>query len=177
MAVTCVGGRHIDTQGHSCHRVERIQTRHLNAHGPPHLLPPWHRQRIRLFLDRQPGGLGGDADTDGDGVPDVMDMCPTQMEVWNRYYDYDGCPDTVPTGKSTIDTDGDTIVDSADMCPNEKETWNKYFDEDGCPDIAPEQSRYKHDADLDNIINDEDMCPAAPEDYDGDRDTDGCPDP
>ena len=115
-------------------------------------------------------------DTDGDGVLDVMDRCPTQSETWNRYMDYDGCPDILPTMDLKLDTDGDTIYDNVDVCPNEKETWNKYNDHDGCPDIAPEQSRYKHDADLDNIINDNDMCPLDPEDYDGDRDLDGCPD-
>ena len=25
------------------------------------------------------------SDTDDDGVPDVMDICPTQSETWNRY--------------------------------------------------------------------------------------------
>ena len=97
-------------------------------------------------------------------------MCPEQNEVWNRYVDYDGCPDVMPTVNVTIDSDGDGINDEIDLCPNEKESWNKYNDSDGCPDIAPEQSRYKHDADLDNIINEDDMCPLEPEDYDGDRD-------
>jgi len=77
----------------------------------------------------------------------------------NKYADYDGCPDTVPTGTITIDTDGDKINDEVDMCPIDKETYNKYQDNDGCPDTAPEQSRYKHDADLDGIVNDSDLCP------------------
>ena len=109
-------------------------------------------------------------------VPDVMDMCPQQDEVWNKYVDYDGCPDVLPTGNIRVDTDEDGILDAIDACPNLKESWNKYNDHDGCPDIAPEQSRYKHDADLDDIINENDMCPLEPEDYDGDRDSDGCPD-
>jgi len=32
-----------------------------------------------------------------------MDMCPEQNEVWNRYVDYDGCPDVLPTGNITIE--------------------------------------------------------------------------
>ena len=38
-------------------------------------------------------------DSDGDGVPDVMDMCPEQNEIWNKYVDYDGCPDVLPIWK------------------------------------------------------------------------------
>jgi len=34
-----------------------------------------------------------------------MDLCPEQNEVWNRYIDYDGCPDVVPTGNIVIDND------------------------------------------------------------------------
>jgi hypothetical protein len=104
-------------------------------------------------------------DADGDGVPDIMDMCPTQKETWNKYVDYDGCPDTIPIGKTTIDTDGDRINDDVDKCPNDKETFNKFQDDDGCPDTSPEQSRYKHDDDLDGIVNNYDLCPTVPEDY------------
>ena len=39
-------------------------------------------------------------DIDDDGVPDIMDRCPTQSETWNRYMDYDGCPDILPTIRS-----------------------------------------------------------------------------
>jgi len=46
-------------------------------------------------------------DSDGDGVSDVMDMCPEQSEVWNRYIDYDGCPDVLPTGNTVNDSDED----------------------------------------------------------------------
>ena len=33
------------------------------------------------------------ADTDGDGYPDVLDLCPTQPETFNGLLDEDGCPD------------------------------------------------------------------------------------
>lgn len=35
-------------------------------------------------------------DTDGDGIADNNDACPTQKETFNGYQDSDGCPDTVP---------------------------------------------------------------------------------
>jgi hypothetical protein len=35
-------------------------------------------------------------DTDGDGIPDSSDSCPTQAETINNYQDTDGCLDVVP---------------------------------------------------------------------------------
>lgn len=35
-------------------------------------------------------------DTDGDGIPDDEDDCPTLPETVNGYLDSDGCPDTIP---------------------------------------------------------------------------------
>ncbi|MBL8684837.1 MAG: OmpA family protein [Myxococcales bacterium] len=39
-------------------------------------------------------------DTDGDGLPDIVDACPTQPENYNNHVDDDGCPDP-PTDLST----------------------------------------------------------------------------
>ncbi len=36
------------------------------------------------------------ADSDGDGILDDVDACPTQAETVNEFEDSDGCPDTVP---------------------------------------------------------------------------------
>ncbi|MCB9508226.1 MAG: OmpA family protein, partial [Myxococcales bacterium] len=70
-------------------------------------------------------------DTDGDGVPDSIDLCPdTQELASDPYADGDGCP--------TVDSDGDGLVDPIDACPAEAETMNGLRDEDGCPD------RYVH---------------------------------
>jgi predicted metalloprotease len=33
-------------------------------------------------------------DSDGDGIPDSMDRCPTQRETRNGVFDSDGCPDS-----------------------------------------------------------------------------------
>ena len=44
-------------------------------------------------------------DTDGDGISDSSDSCPTQPETLNGYQDTDGCPDFKlnPLGKLSID--------------------------------------------------------------------------
>jgi len=98
-------------------------------------------------------------DTDGDGVMDVDDACPTQPEDLDGYQDADGCPDD--------DNDADKFPDTQDKCPNEPEDFDGFEDEDGCPD---------RDNDADGIPDGYDSCPMEQEDMDGDRDTDGCPD-
>lgn len=41
------------------------------------------------------------SDTDGDGIPDSSDSCPTQAETIKGFEDSDGCPDIIPTADST----------------------------------------------------------------------------
>jgi outer membrane protein OmpA-like peptidoglycan-associated protein len=65
-------------------------------------------------------------DTDGDGVVDFDDDCPTVAEDRDGFEDGDGCPD--------LDNDHDRILDENDKCPNEPETYNGFDDDDGCPD-------------------------------------------
>jgi len=103
-------------------------------------------------------------DTDGDGINDSLDKCPSQAGIAK----YDGCP--IP------DSDNDGINDEEDKCPNQAGI-AKY---NGCP--IP-------DSDGDGINDEEDKCPnqAGPADRNGcpvtDRDNDGindeqdkCPD-
>ncbi len=40
--------------------------------------------------------------TDGDGISDSIDQCPTQAETVNGYQNDDGCPDTVPADEITL---------------------------------------------------------------------------
>jgi outer membrane protein OmpA-like peptidoglycan-associated protein len=90
-------------------------------------------------------------DRDGDGIPDIDDLCPDVPGLPQ----FQGCPDT----------DGDGIPDNEDDCPLQpgpKETR-------GCP-VAK-------DTDGDGIPDDIDRCPLDPEDKDGFQDEDGCPDP
>lgn len=85
-------------------------------------------------------------DTDGDGVNDEVDKCPTVAGTAK----YNGCP--IP------DTDGDGINDEQDKCPNEKGV-AQY---NGCP--VP-------DSDKDGIPDPEDKCPNIA----GVKENDGCP--
>ncbi|HSK12539.1 MAG TPA: OmpA family protein [Phnomibacter sp.] len=76
------------------------------------------------------------ADTDGDGIPDKDDKCPTVPGLAK----YGGCP--IP------DTDGDGINDEEDKCPTVKGL-ARY---QGCP--IP-------DTDGDGINDEEDKCPTV----------------
>ena len=83
-------------------------------------------------LDKCPTAVGlpvnggcPDVDGDGDGVVDRLDKCPAEAGVKEN----DGCADK--------DSDGDGIVDRLDKCPDQAETKNQYQDEDGCPDEVP----------------------------------------
>ncbi len=101
---------------------------------------------IGLVMD-----LGPRTDTDGDGIYDKSDACPTIPGIAA----FKGCPDT----------DGDGIQDSEDKCPTEAGL--AIFQ--GCPDT-----------DNDGIIDSEDLCPKDPgtPEYKGcpDTDSDGLPD-
>jgi len=98
-------------------------------------------------------------DTDGDGIPDTKDQCPTNKEDVDGFEDGDGCPDP--------DNDQDGIPDGKDKCPNKAEDRDGFQDTDGCPD---------GDNDGDGIPDGQDKCPDAAEDKDGFKDDDGCPD-
>ncbi|MCV0412095.1 thrombospondin type 3 repeat-containing protein, partial [Nitrosarchaeum sp.] len=97
-------------------------------------------------------------DTDGDGIPDSSDSCPTDPETINGFEDSDGCPDVVPP----TDTDGDGIPDSSDSCPTQDETINGFEDSDGCPDVVPPT-----DTDGDGIPDSSDSCPTQDETING----------
>lgn len=113
---------------------------------------------------------GGEKDSDGDGIPDKIDICPKQAEDFDGFQDDDGCPD--------LDNDEDGIPDKVDKCPNEAEDADGFQDNDGCPDP---------DNDGDGIPDVRDKCPGTDEtvakgidtkeDMDGFEDKDGCPDP
>ena len=87
-----------------------------------------------------------DKDTDGDGIFDSRDKCPTVPGVAK----YEGCP--VP------DTDKDGIFDDKDKCPD----MPGYPELDGCP---------YPDRDKDGVTDNKDRCPDEP----GSTKNDGCP--
>lgn len=113
--------------------------------------------------------LGKNAnDSDGDGVKNDEDQCPTISGTLS------GCPDT----------DGDGLADREDSCPNEAGDLRL----GGCPDTdgdgvtnnmddCPEDAGLRRfagcpDTDGDNIIDKEDRCPTIA----GLAATNGCPD-
>jgi outer membrane protein OmpA-like peptidoglycan-associated protein len=113
--------------------------------------------------------LGG-KDSDGDGVLDRVDKCPTipGLEKLDGCPDKDGdgiadnedaCPDIAGLAafKGCPDSDGDGIADKDDACPNDKGTKEL----NGCPD-----------KDGDGVADKDDKCP----DVKGIAKFDGCPD-
>jgi outer membrane protein OmpA-like peptidoglycan-associated protein len=100
-----------------------------------------------------------DADTDKDGLPDSVDLCPTEPEDKKPPNTDDGCP-------APADRDGDGIPDSVDKCPDEKEDFDKIDDTDGCPE---------DDADKDNIGDAKDACPKEPGEPSPEPAKNGCP--
>src|SRR3989304_4711135 len=113
---------------------------------------------ILLFILLPNSIFAQDPDTDGDGIPDSSDSCPTDPETFNGFQDSDGCPDVVPP----TDTDGDGISDSIDQCPTQDETVNGFDDLDGCPDVVASK-----DTDNDGIDDKIDQCPTQAETVNG----------
>ncbi|MFO0546880.1 MAG: OmpA family protein [Polyangiaceae bacterium] len=149
---------------------------------------------VGVPLGRAIGGIGlamESGDSDGDGIGDNKDGCPTAKEDPDKFEDGDGCPED--------DNDKDGITDDKDKCPNEEETINGVSDDDGCPDsiadadkdgIADDKDKCPDvaghsmspaiygcpDADEDGVADPNDKCIDEKEDTDGFEDTDGCPD-
>jgi outer membrane protein OmpA-like peptidoglycan-associated protein len=98
-------------------------------------------------------------DTDGDGIPDDIDACPTEPEDHKDPDPMDGCP-------APSDRDGDGIPDQYDKCPDVPEDKDGIDDQDGCPE---------DDADQDGIPDVKDACPKEPGQPDPDPKKNGCP--
>ncbi len=97
-------------------------------------------------------------DSDGDGVNNMRDRCPQQMEDKDGWLDTDGCPEA--------DNDDDKVADAEDKCADEAEDKDGHEDDDGCPEV---------DNDKDGIADLQDRCPDDAEDKVAPRATDGCP--
>jgi len=132
--------------------------------------PAWRMFTTFAFVPARRESSGAVKDTDGDGIPDDRDQCPTEPEDKDGFEDDDGCPDP--------DNDQDGIPDVKDKCPNQPEDRDGFEDDDGCPDL---------DNDGDGIPDTQDRCPGTDkdkknkfkdtkEDIDGFQDDDGCPD-
>lgn len=99
------------------------------------------------------------ADTDKDGLPDDVDLCPTEAEDGKPPNTDDGCP-------ALPDKDGDGIPDISDKCPDQPEDFDKIDDSDGCPE---------DDADKDGIADAKDACPKEPGEPSPEPAKNGCP--
>ena len=113
------------------------------------------KKAIAIKQGPRPGG-GGTTDTDGDGVPDSSDQCPTQDGPASN----NGCPATPPPA---TDTDGDGVPDSSDQCP----TQDGPASNNGCPATPPPAT----DTDGDGVPDSSDQCPSE----DGPASNNGCP--
>jgi large repetitive protein len=121
--------------------------------------PAWRMFTTLAFVPALTKTTHATKDTDGDGIDDAKDQCPTSKEDADGFEDDDGCPDP--------DNDQDGISDAKDKCPNKAEDRDGFKDTDGCPET---------DNDGDGIPDGQDKCPDEAEDKDGFKDDDGCPD-
>ena len=102
-----------------------------------------------------------DKDSDGDGILDKDDACPTVAGISSDDPAKHGCP---------ADTDGDGIFDADDACPKVAGIATQDPKTHGCPAVAPA------DADGDGILDADDACPQVAGKADPDPKKNGCPD-
>jgi outer membrane protein OmpA-like peptidoglycan-associated protein len=112
--------------------------------------------RMRIIRERinKSGG-----DSDHDGIPDDVDLCPSVPEDHLEPDPNDGCP--VPA-----DRDKDGIPDEFDKCPDVPEDKDGIQDMDGCPE---------EDYDSDGVPDVSDACPREPGSPSPDPKQNGCP--
>jgi N-acetylneuraminic acid mutarotase len=116
------------------------------------------------------------ADTDGDGVGDVCDVCPgfddnLDTDADGRPNDCDNCPDTY--NDMQIDSDIDGIGDSCDVCAELPDPEQNDGDQDGVGDLCdPCPDDTLNDPDGDGICGAVDNCPSVynPEQQDNNED-------
>ena len=128
-------GAFIHTQLNYRSQVSPLSTNHINYSIGFSI--PVKENKPPVIVAPPPPPPPAPLDTDGDGIIDTNDKCPTVPGIAK----YQGCP--VP------DTDGDGINDDNDKCPTVKGI-AKY---EGCP--IP-------DTDKDGINDEEDKCPTVP---------------
>ncbi|MBI4579172.1 MAG: thrombospondin type 3 repeat-containing protein [Planctomycetes bacterium] len=121
-------------------------------------------------------------DGDDDGIPDIVDNCPTVVNADQADADEDSVGDACDNCPAVInadqaDFDGDTFGDVCDNCPNEYEPDQPDTDSDGvgdlcdtCPTVAnPDQT----DSDGDWWGDPCDNCPTVSNYWQDDSDGDG----
>ncbi|HEY8073064.1 MAG TPA: OmpA family protein [Labilithrix sp.] len=105
-------------------------------------------------------------DSDGDGIVDGEDACPTTPGVKSSDPDKNGCP---------LDSDEDGIPDTEDACPFVKGPRRDDPKTNGCPDVIVNPPPI--DTDHDEVPDVEDACPHIKGDrHPEDPKRNGCPD-
>ncbi len=99
---------------------------------------------------------GAPVDTDGDGVLDPDDACPSVVGEASPTPARNGCP---------RDTDADGVIDARDACPTVA----------GAPSDDPARSGCPLDTDGDGVIDLEDACPREKGPRSTDPKSSGCP--
>jgi hypothetical protein len=139
--------------------------------------------KINAFLDSDGDGVpdpldicpGGDdnVDSDGDGVPDFCDVCPGFNDAADADGDGvpDGCDNCVANANPTqTDSDGDAVGDACDICAGGND--NLDADGDGVPDFCDACPGFDDaaDADGDGVADGCDICPSGNDNLDADGD-------
>ncbi|MDP9299430.1 MAG: thrombospondin type 3 repeat-containing protein [Actinomycetota bacterium] len=111
-------------------------------------------------------------DSDGDGVPDSTDNCPSVANANQTDTDGDGIGDACDSTPNGPDADGDGVPDSTDNCPNAANANQTDTDGDGIGD-ACDSTPNGPDADGDGVPDSTDNCPNVANANQTDTDGDG----
>ena len=107
-------------------------------------------------------------DTDGDGIADKYDACPTERGVPTGNPRTHGCP-------PVADRDRDGVPDIEDVCPDEHKGPTPDPMRLGCPMVAVPPPPKETDRDGDGIVDSQDQCPDVPKGPTPDTQRLGCP--
>jgi Ca2+-binding RTX toxin-like protein len=91
-------------------------------------------------------------DSDGDGIPDASDSCPSQSDASAPRDPRDGC---AATSTPPPDSDGDGIPDASDACPTTSDAAAPRNPRNGCPvvPVPPQETNGNDTISGNNLAN------------------------